>query len=125
MPSEDTWLLMLDTNQYMNNKKNNAPQIDGVINPETFQWIKQCVDLAKEKNAKIIPVMHHNIMNHSEVVRKGFTLNNSQEALNLFESYGLDLVFSGHIHIQDILDGIFLLFPHLFVSSFLQMVAKV
>lgn len=101
-PSEDTWFLMVDTNQYMNNKKNNAPQTDGVINTETFQWIKQCVDLAKEKNAKVIPVMHHNIMNHSEIIRKGYTLNNSQEALNLFQSYGLDLVFSGHIHVQDI-----------------------
>ena len=101
-PSEDVWLLMLDTAQYRNNIKNNAPQVDGRISPETYQWIKKCSDLAKEKGAQIITVMHHNLMNHSDVIRNGFTLNDNNIALEKFQSFGLNLALSGHIHIQDI-----------------------
>lgn len=101
-PSEDVWLLMLDTAQYKDNIKKGSPQLDGRISSETFEWIKKCSDMAKEKGAKIITVMHHNMLNHSDVVREGFTLNDNEKALDKFHSMGMNLFLSGHIHIQDI-----------------------
>lgn len=101
-PSEKVWLLMLDTNQYKNNLRNNAPQTDGQITKDTMDWIKKCSALAKEKGARIITVMHHSLLNHSEVIQEGYTINNNQEVINGFEENGLDLILSGHIHIQDI-----------------------
>lgn len=101
-PSEDLWLLMLDTSQYKNNIKNKAPQLDGRISDETFQWIKNCNDLAKKKGAKIITVMHHNIIDHSDVIREGFTVNDNEAAIDKFQGLGIDTFLSGHIHIQDI-----------------------
>ena len=102
MPSEDVWLLMLDTNQYKYNSIIGHPQTDGEITEETYEWIKECSTLAKEKGAKLVTVMHHNILNHSEVIQEGYTVNGNKEAIEEFQKSNIDLVLSGHIHIQDI-----------------------
>lgn len=101
-PSEDIWLLMLDTNNYKNNIELGYPQTDGQLNQGTIDWIKECYEKAKKAGATILPVMHHNLLNHSTVIHKGFTLNNNEEAIQLFQSYGTKFVLSGHIHVQDI-----------------------
>lgn len=101
-PSEDVWLLMVDTAQYKDNIIKNRPRVDGVINPGTLEWIKKCSDLAKKNNAQLIAVMHHNLIDHSESIKEGFTINNSKEVLQLFENCGINLVLSGHTHQQDI-----------------------
>lgn len=101
-PSEDVWLLMIDTSQYEDNLALGNPQLDGRIAPGTIDWIKQCSDLAKSNGAQLIAVMHHNLLDHSDTVKKGFTINNSGEAIQLFQHYGINLALSGHIHLQDI-----------------------
>lgn len=101
-PSEDVWLLMLDTAQYKNNIALGHPQLDGRIAPGTIDWIKQCSDLAKSEGAQLIAVMHHNLLNHSETITEGFTINNSEEVIRLFQQSGIQLALSGHIHLQDI-----------------------
>jgi 3',5'-cyclic AMP phosphodiesterase CpdA len=101
-PSEDLWLLMLDTAQYADNLKNGVPQVDGKISDETLEWIKYCSNLAKKRNARIVTVMHHNLLDHSSVISKGFTINNKQEVLDKFQEYRLDIALSGHIHFQNI-----------------------
>lgn len=101
-PAEDVWFLMLDTNRYVDNISLGSPRLDGELSKETLQWISECAEKAKEENAKLIAVMHHNLMDHSEVIRRGFTLNNSDEVLKVFKENNIQLIFSGHIHIQDI-----------------------
>jgi 3',5'-cyclic AMP phosphodiesterase CpdA len=101
-PSEDVWLLMLDTALYDDNMQKKMPRLDGEINQGTLEWIKKCSNLAKKNNAQIIAVMHHNLIDHSEVIKEGYTINNSKTVLQLFESWGIKLALSGHTHIQDI-----------------------
>jgi 3',5'-cyclic AMP phosphodiesterase CpdA len=101
-PSEDVWLLMLDTAQYENNVVFGFPQMDGRISSGTIDWIKQCRDLAKSNGAQLIAVMHHNLLNHSDAIREGYTINNSEEVVELFQQSNIGLALSGHIHIQDI-----------------------
>lgn len=101
-PSEDVWLLMLDTCQYKDNEKNKKPQTDGRITDETYKWIEECSKLAKDNDAELVTVMHHNLMDHSEVVKDGFTLNDNQKAINNFLSNEIKFTLSGHIHVQDI-----------------------
>ncbi len=101
-PSEDLWLLMLDTNEYEMNDQLHMPTTYGELREGTLAWIKKCSQLAKEKNARIIAVMHHNLFNHSAELYYGFTLDNSDDAIDTFKECGIDLVLSGHIHIQDI-----------------------
>ncbi len=101
-PSEDVWLLMLDTCEYYLNDKTNTPVTNGELGEDTLKWIEKCSKLAKEKNARIVTVMHHNLYNHSSRIHYGFTLDNHINVENTFRDNGLNLVFSGHLHIQDI-----------------------
>lgn len=101
-PSEDVWLLMLDTAQYDNNLKLNNPQMDGRIPEDTLKWVKQCSDLAKKKGAQLVGVMHHNLMDHNDRIKKGYTINNSEEVIKLFKECDISFTLSGHTHIQDI-----------------------
>jgi 3',5'-cyclic AMP phosphodiesterase CpdA len=101
-PSEDLWLLMLDTNKYKNNLALGYPETDGVLSKSTLDWINECHLLAEEKGAEIVAVMHHNILHHSNVIREGYTLNNNEQSRLRLKGNNINLVFSGHIHIQDI-----------------------
>lgn len=101
-PSEDVWLLMLDTARYTDNMQKGQPRLDGEVNPGTIEWIKRSSDLAKKNNAQIIAVMHHNLIDHNQFITDGFTINNSKKILELFENCGIKLALSGHTHHQDI-----------------------
>jgi len=99
-PSDDVWLLMIDSNKYFADY--GMPTNSGIITPETLQWIKECSSLAKKNNAELITVMHHNLIPHSTRMSDGNTIDNSKEVIEVFKELGLNLTFSGHIHIQDI-----------------------
>lgn len=102
MPTEDTWLLMLDSTDYDRNIKRQYPEQGGILPSQTLKWIEQCSNLAKESNARLIAVMHHSLIDHSKIINDDYTINNSEEALNLFHKCGIEIVLTGHIHIQDI-----------------------
>ncbi|MHA6530536.1 metallophosphoesterase [Paenibacillus sp. BAC0078] len=101
-PSEDVWLLMLDTAQYDQNSKLGHPQLDGKLSRSTLNWILKCGKMASESGARLIAVMHHNLIAHSEMMSEGFTINNSSETVDILRRAGVSLVFSGHSHLQDI-----------------------
>ncbi|MDR1558498.1 MAG: metallophosphoesterase [Clostridiales bacterium] len=122
-PSKDVWLLMLDTCVYKTNIEYENPAVYGRILPETQNWIRKCAELAHNNNARIIAVTHHNLFIHNYTLHYGYTLDNAEEAEQLFSECGIELVFSGHIHVQDIKnrEGIFevassslLTYPHQF-----------
>jgi 3',5'-cyclic AMP phosphodiesterase CpdA len=127
-PSDDVWLLMLDSARYRRNEEINYPQLDGEFSASTLKWIERCGKLAADSGAKLIAVMHHNLLVHSEMLSEGFTLNNSAEAVEVFRKAGIQIVLSGHSHQQsivadqkngqppvyDISEGALSAFPHLF-----------
>jgi 3',5'-cyclic AMP phosphodiesterase CpdA len=126
-PSDKLWLLMLDTNKYKDNISVGVPSADGLLKSGTLEWIAKCCKLAKDNGANIITVMHHNILNHSEIIQDGYTLNNSGQVLPLLKENQINLVLSGHIHVQDIssdhkeanplydiASGALSVYPHLF-----------
>ncbi len=98
--SNDLWILMLDTNKYEQNEK--YPITGGVLNENTLNWISECGELAESSDVEILGVMHHNLYNHSELLYEGFTIDNSEEVLGTLKDSGINLVLSGHIHVQDI-----------------------
>ncbi|WMJ88227.1 metallophosphoesterase [Anaerocolumna sp. MB42-C2] len=101
-PTDKLWLLMLDTNKYKDNLSVGIPSADGLIKQGTYDWILKCLESAKKHGSEVIAVMHHNILDHSEVIRDGYTLNNHGQISILFKEYQVQLVLSGHIHVQDI-----------------------
>ncbi len=95
-------LLMIDSSQYNNNQKYGFPQTDGRVAASTLSWIDECVKLAAKEHASVITVFHHNLLDHTSLSIAGFKLNNSQETLKVLRKNGLNLVLSGHVHLQDI-----------------------
>ncbi|SDL06920.1 3',5'-cyclic AMP phosphodiesterase CpdA [Paenibacillus jilunlii] len=96
------YLLMIDSSQYANNESYGFPQTDGRILPSTLSWMDDCAKLAAGEHASIITVMHHNLLSHTSMSVAGFKLNNSQETMKTLRRNNLNLVLSGHIHMQDI-----------------------
>lgn len=101
-PAEDLWLLMLDSSQSRNNKRLGRPQLDGQLSASTLAWIGECGRLAADNGAHIVAVMHHSLLDHSEFIQNGFTVNNNTQVIEALVQSGVAAVFSGHIHIQDI-----------------------
>lgn len=98
-PSEDVYLLMLDSNRY---GILNMPTGSGILTQDTLNWITEATQLARDNNAQIITVMHHNFIKHSERLYKGYVIDNSDDVVPLFDQLGLNIVLSGHMHAQSI-----------------------
>lgn len=98
-PSEDVYLLMLDSNKY---GILNMPSGSGKFSEATLTWIKEATQIARENNAQIITVMHHNLIKHSERLYEGYVINNYEEVVPIFDELNLNIVLSGHMHAQDI-----------------------
>lgn len=101
-PFSDLVFVMLDTNKYVNEKSKSRPQVSGRLRPETQGWFSEVVTQAQSAGALVIPVMHHNLMDHNTVVNKGFTIDEPEKIQQLFFEANLPLVLSGHIHAQSI-----------------------
>ncbi|SHO45592.1 metallophosphoesterase [Anaerocolumna xylanovorans] len=101
-PSKDLWLLMLDTNVYENNYSYGSPVTYGEIKQETYKWIKECSRLAKKNGARLIAIMHHNLLDHNMVLNYGFTIDKSEEVIKKLSECDISLTLSGHVHMQDI-----------------------
>ncbi len=97
---DNLWVLMLDTNIYNDNSTH--PVTNGKLSQKTLLWIKECGSFAKNNNAEIVVAMHHNLYNHSDLLYKGFTIDNAHEVLEVFKECEFQVVLSGHVHIQDI-----------------------
>jgi 3',5'-cyclic AMP phosphodiesterase CpdA len=102
IPAEDTWLLMLDTADYGRNMSKKYPEMHGSLSVKTLKWIEQCAALADESNARLIAVMHHSLLHHSDILNDKYTLENCDELLNIFKNHGIEIVMTGHVHVQDI-----------------------
>ncbi|MCC4310943.1 metallophosphoesterase [Carnobacterium maltaromaticum] len=101
-PRENLWIAMIDTNKYSWQGSTRGPITSGSLRDETYQWLQECFTLAAEKGAKVIPVIHHNLLDHNQLVNQGFTLDNAEEIQKLLSQEKVSFTLSGHIHAQDI-----------------------
>ncbi len=101
-PSEELWLIMLDSTKKNDSRLSNAPEISGMISSKTIKWIEECSAIAKENNAQLIASMHHSLLPHNPLINKGYVIDNSQEVVEVFQKLGIEIVLTGHIHLQSI-----------------------
>ncbi len=92
--SEDLWVLMLDTNTYA----------ECYVMESTFKWAEKQLRIARESGIDVIAVSHQNIYEHSDLLSFGYQLYNGTNLRALYEKYSVICNFSGHIHIQSIID---------------------
>lgn len=92
---EKNWLFMLDSAQYEPYNK-----VGGRIKEETLTWMENQLEEAREKGITVIPIAHHNLLKESILYPTDCTLENSQDVIELLESFRVPLYISGHLHLQ-------------------------
>lgn len=101
-PFDDVIIAMIDTNKYMNTASSSSPATSGKVRKETYNWLNEIYSQAKKEDAVVIPVMHHNLINHNSMVNQGFTIDDADSLQEYFLSKQANVIFSGHIHAQNI-----------------------
>lgn len=89
--SDELRVLMVDVNTIGN---------EGVLKPETLDWVKTQLEEARQAGARVLAVSHQNLMAHSESISAGFVMGGAEELLALYEEYDVICNLSGHIHMQ-------------------------
>lgn len=91
---DNIWMMMLDTNIY-------EPEnlVEGEIRPETYQWMIQELDKAKEAGIQVIPIGHHNLLSVSRFYTSDCMIRSRSSAIWLFQEYKVPLYLSGHLHV--------------------------
>lgn len=101
-PFKNVMLVMIDTNKYINDVSGSSPQTSGKLRTKTYEWLETIFAQAKEEKAMVIPVMHHNLIDHNTQVNKGFTIDQADNVQDFLFKHRMSLVLTGHIHTQDI-----------------------
>lgn len=89
--NDQLWVLMVDVN---------VPGSEGVLLPETLDWVQDQLNRARQAGARVLAVSHQNLLAHSEQISAGFVMDGADELLKLYEEYGVLCNLSGHIHMQ-------------------------
>lgn len=103
--TDDSRLFLLDTNIYTRETSRRKPMTGGKLRKESLQWLEEQLEKAKQEAQTPVIFMHHNLLKHNSLVYQGFVLNNADELHRMLQTYQVPLVFSGHIHAQDILQN--------------------
>jgi 3',5'-cyclic AMP phosphodiesterase CpdA len=95
------YAVMIDSCLY----KPNRVSAGGTISTATLRWLEKSVNSIKRNNkdAQFITVLHHNIFAHHKDFVTNYVINTADTAIGVFSRLGLNIVFSGHIHIQHIM----------------------
>jgi len=103
-----TWLFALDSCKYDNNIDH--PETSGAFSSETIEWVLKMLKKAKEENITVFGMMHHGVVEHFP----GQTVNFSEYVVDefptvgkIFGDNGLNVIFTGHFHAQDIVKSDF------------------
>lgn len=77
----------------------------GRIDAQQMQWLQQV--LAEAHEPVVMVMVHHNLIEHlpgqsKHGMGRRYMTKNAQEVLTLLEQAGVQMIFTGHLHVQDI-----------------------
>jgi 3',5'-cyclic AMP phosphodiesterase CpdA len=100
-------LIGLNSNQFFEN----GQQI-GSVDDTQLIWLEDC--LAQAQDDLILVMIHHNILEHfpnqtEHPIGQRYMLDNAPTLLQILRKHNVQMVFTGHLHVQDIAyrDGVF------------------
>lgn len=99
---DDHWLVMLDSNIYLNEFNNQPPESKGRLSDETLDWLSERLDLIKEEDVQVTLVLHHSSISHIEQFWERFVVENSDRLTEILEEHHIPVTLSGHMHAQHI-----------------------
>lgn len=77
----------------------------GYVDTEQLDWLQQV--LTQAQNELVLVMIHHNVIEHlpgqaTNPLGRRYLLQNSPQLLKILHQAGVKLVFTGHLHVQDI-----------------------
>ncbi|MFB9769364.1 metallophosphoesterase family protein [Lactiplantibacillus modestisalitolerans] len=100
-PSAKTWFLMLNSAIYRGNYQQGSSTVGGGLTDGTLKWVAKIGKQAKKQGATVIPVLHHNTMDHM-MIHQDYTIGYAEQVRDVFTKAGIKLALTGHIHAQNI-----------------------
>lgn len=100
---DKTWLLAIDAAKY--NEYTNSSITSGRILPSTEKWILNILTDAKQKHIRVLGMMHWGLVEHlpyQSAFFPKYLVDDWQHLANLFADNGLEVIFTGHFHTNDI-----------------------
>ncbi len=107
--TEELQLLAIDACRYEENDfEAGICRHDGVIKDSTLQFIEAHLRKAKKSGIRTIAMMHHGVVEHWKYQNKmipGYIVKNDKSVTKMLNKYGVEVVFTGHSHAQDVSYG--------------------
>lgn len=77
----------------------------GWVDDAQLRWLEQV--LQEFRHERLLVMIHHNVLEHlpgqaNSAIGRRYMLGNAPALLNLLRAAGVQLIFTGHLHIQDI-----------------------
>ncbi len=95
-------IIGLNSNQFDTSGKQ---EYIGGLDVEQLNWLEQVLTNAKEE--LVMVMIHHNVIEHlpdqyNNPLGRRYMLENKSVLLDILQSYDVKLIFTGHLHVQDI-----------------------
>ncbi|WP_338209466.1 metallophosphoesterase [Lactiplantibacillus paraxiangfangensis] len=100
-PSKKTWFLMLNSAIYKGNYQQGSSTVGGGLTDGTLNWVAKVGKEARKQGATLIPVLHHNTMDHT-MIHQDYTIGYADQVRDVFSKANIKLSLTGHIHAQSI-----------------------
>ena len=100
---DNTWLLAIDIARDKQYKKEGLPS--EALSEQTEEWIINILKEAKDKQIQVIGMMHWGLVEHLPYQSRLFPkylINDWQRLAGLFADNGMEIIFTGHFHSNDI-----------------------
>ncbi|NEN88256.1 MAG: metallophosphoesterase [Okeania sp. SIO3H1] len=95
-------IIGLNSNQFDSAGKQ---EYTGSLEAEQLDWLKQVLTTTKEE--LVMVMIHHNVIEHlpdqsHNSLGRRYMLENRLALLDILQSAGVKLIFTGHLHVQDV-----------------------
>lgn len=79
----------------------------GALDATQLQWLKQTLQQVGDRNDVAMIMVHHNVLEHFPAqtrhpIGQRYMLSNAKELIDLLRQHHVQLIFTGHLHVQDI-----------------------
>ncbi len=108
-PVPGLWILAMDAS-HPERSTNGAPFDGGYFNASRLNWITNQLATARSQGKYVLGMMHQGLMEHfagQKQLFPDFVIDDSMGVSQIFASYGMQVVFSGHFHAQDAVQASF------------------
>lgn len=99
-------LLAIDACKYEENDyQRNICVTGGRIKSGTLEFVRQQATEAQRHGCRMLAMMHHGLVRYwkwQDKVMAAYLIDDWKKHARIFASLGLDIVFTGHFHAQDI-----------------------